>query len=129
MTRDALARRNVHIQSMSCPMCGDTEESVDHLFTGCMVATILWQHVANWGNIQSIFVFSVDNLVRLHLSVEGGSEKRQWIHALVYSAVSCLWNERNAVVLKNKPVYVESILSNTTSYCRFWVKHRGGVVM
>lgn len=37
-TAMALRHRGIPILDVSCPFCGEAEESVDHLFTGCIVA-------------------------------------------------------------------------------------------
>ncbi|KAJ0545158.1 putative reverse transcriptase zinc-binding domain-containing protein [Helianthus annuus] len=34
-TRQALAKRNIWLESEVCAFCGEATESVDHIFTGC----------------------------------------------------------------------------------------------
>ncbi|KAF5763973.1 hypothetical protein HanRHA438_Chr15g0698791 [Helianthus annuus] len=39
------------------------EESVDHLFTACVVATRLWQCVSRWCKIPHFFAFSFKDIL------------------------------------------------------------------
>ncbi|KAF5808467.1 putative reverse transcriptase zinc-binding domain-containing protein [Helianthus annuus] len=42
----ALAQQGINIGSSSCPLCSEAEESSDHLFSNCMVATIVWLKIS-----------------------------------------------------------------------------------
>ncbi|KAJ0578995.1 putative reverse transcriptase zinc-binding domain-containing protein [Helianthus annuus] len=41
----ALRNRNIPIVDVSCPFCNSGDETVDHLFTACVVASTVWQAV------------------------------------------------------------------------------------
>ncbi|MFS7996547.1 putative reverse transcriptase zinc-binding domain-containing protein [Helianthus anomalus] len=47
-TKTTLRNRNIIIDDTLCPICGCDDESVDYLFTGCGVATIVWLHISSW---------------------------------------------------------------------------------
>ncbi|XP_022041421.1 uncharacterized protein LOC110944001 [Helianthus annuus] len=44
-TRVNLRRRNVDIISVMCPFCNEAEETVEHLFTACSLATRVWAEI------------------------------------------------------------------------------------
>ncbi|XP_021980328.1 uncharacterized protein LOC110876465 [Helianthus annuus] len=50
-TQSALRRQNVQVGDGLCVFCGETEESVDHLFSGCRVACGVWIALAKWCKI------------------------------------------------------------------------------
>ncbi|XP_076941933.1 uncharacterized protein LOC143611641 [Bidens hawaiensis] len=43
----ALSKRNIEVGPVKCRLCGDYEESSDHLLTSCYFATLIWQFVSN----------------------------------------------------------------------------------
>jgi hypothetical protein len=59
-TKVALHRRNIMINSLLCPLCGSSNESLDHLLIDCLVASVVWQKVAKWCSLPPIQVNSVN---------------------------------------------------------------------
>ncbi|XP_076917919.1 protein FAR1-RELATED SEQUENCE 5-like [Bidens hawaiensis] len=47
-TFDALAKRNIPVRSTLCPICGEAEETVEHVFVSCGMAQTMWTLVAQW---------------------------------------------------------------------------------
>ncbi|MFS7918178.1 putative reverse transcriptase zinc-binding domain-containing protein [Helianthus anomalus] len=41
-------RRNVNVDSLVCKLCGDQNESSEHLFTSCLFVSLIWSQVSNW---------------------------------------------------------------------------------
>ena len=41
-TKDNLLRRNINIQDQNCPLCGNAQEDVGHLFFNCNLTKGLW---------------------------------------------------------------------------------------
>ncbi|KAJ0557072.1 putative reverse transcriptase zinc-binding domain-containing protein [Helianthus annuus] len=48
-------RREVDITSIMCPFCEEYEETVDHLFSACLVANRAWLGFSVWCNPSYIF--------------------------------------------------------------------------
>ena len=44
----SLRNRHISVVDPMCQLCGFANESVDHIFTSCMVASILWQGISQW---------------------------------------------------------------------------------
>ena len=60
-TKDNLLRRNITIQDQNCPLCGNAQEDVGHLFFNCNLTKCLWCLVPLVSDEQCCFMF-----VRVH---------------------------------------------------------------
>ena len=47
-TKGNLVRRNVTIQDAGCPLCGQVQEEVGHLFFNCQMTLPLWWESMSW---------------------------------------------------------------------------------
>ena len=47
-TAVSLLKRHVPVVDIGCQICGHGDESIEHLFTSCIVASILWQGISKW---------------------------------------------------------------------------------
>ncbi|PWA58934.1 RNA-directed DNA polymerase, eukaryota, Reverse transcriptase zinc-binding domain protein [Artemisia annua] len=59
-TRSALMRRNINIGSEICPMYGEHQETVEHIFVSCSLAQSIWHLISQWckvGNDRNKSVF------------------------------------------------------------------------
>ncbi|KAJ0491837.1 putative RNA-directed DNA polymerase [Helianthus annuus] len=46
---EALRKRNIFIQDEACGFCHDGEDKVNHIFTGCYAANVVWNMISsNW---------------------------------------------------------------------------------
>ncbi|XP_076894457.1 uncharacterized protein LOC143546752 [Bidens hawaiensis] len=43
---DNLEKRNIKVEDHSCIVCGEGEDSVNHLFTGCVIVVMVWKKVS-----------------------------------------------------------------------------------
>ncbi|PWA81657.1 hypothetical protein CTI12_AA183240 [Artemisia annua] len=50
-TRVNLARRGVHVDSSSCPLCNSNEEDVHHLFFCCDFARLILRRICTWWDL------------------------------------------------------------------------------
>ncbi|KAJ0532539.1 putative reverse transcriptase zinc-binding domain-containing protein [Helianthus annuus] len=75
-TREVLKKRNIQVGDSLCPFCGSDEESTDHLFIACYVASNVWNGISGWCRIPNIFAFSIKDLLDLHKTL-GASEKKK----------------------------------------------------
>ncbi|XP_076933961.1 uncharacterized protein LOC143600047 [Bidens hawaiensis] len=123
-TKDALIRRGISVGDGLCSLCGSEEESVTHLFTSCVVATVLWQKVSGWCHIPNIFAFSFRDLVEIHSHSRLGAAKKIVVQGILVTACWCLWKARNNAVFSAGQVKVEDIFSEVKALSFFWFKHR-----
>ena len=62
-TKAALMRRGIWLDSQHCNWCESSEESIEHLLTGCGFAAGIWQGIPTWCKIPGTFLFHVNDLV------------------------------------------------------------------
>ncbi|XP_035838746.1 uncharacterized protein LOC118486418 [Helianthus annuus] len=81
-TRVNLRRRNVDITSVLCPFYEEYEETVEHLFTACLVANRVWAAFSTWCNIPPIFAFDFKDILDTHNHIQAGKKSKKIIYGL-----------------------------------------------
>ncbi|KAJ0805311.1 putative reverse transcriptase zinc-binding domain-containing protein [Helianthus annuus] len=76
LSRVVLKRRGVDVGSTVCSMCRDQHETSEHLFTSCLFASLVWGEISRWCGVQSVFAFSIRDLLLLHKSPVLGRIKK-----------------------------------------------------
>ncbi|XP_021980099.1 uncharacterized protein LOC110876232 [Helianthus annuus] len=79
-TTEALKKRGVIIEDEVCPLCSSEEETVDHLFTSCLVTSVLWQKVCTWSRVPLFFAFSFRDLLELYDHCGKKNEEKEFFH-------------------------------------------------
>ncbi|XP_022039937.1 uncharacterized protein LOC110942467 [Helianthus annuus] len=125
-TKCALARRNVQVPNLMCALCGDYEESCDHLFVSCHFAQTVWQNLAGWCRIPPIIAFGMKDLLTLHGS-DPGSRRKKVIHAVILVAFWSIWKIRNDVVFRQAVPNFTRTLDEIKSMAYLWIKNRSKV--
>ncbi|KAJ0476786.1 putative reverse transcriptase zinc-binding domain-containing protein [Helianthus annuus] len=123
-TLDVLRSRGIGVGDGICPLCKSEVESVDHLFTSCIMATILWQKISRWCHISPIFAFSFKDLLVIHRDKYIDHRVKPVVHGIIISACWCLWLARNKAVFSGVEAKAESIFSEVRSLGFLWYKNR-----
>ena len=123
-TASALRHRNIHIVDVSCVLCGSADESVDHLFTGCIFATRLWQHVSSWCRVPNIFAFSFKDLLEVHNFVGLSGRSREIFYGIIIIGCWCIWRARNHLKFQRKKARMEDIIGEIKVLGFLWAKNR-----
>ncbi|XP_076917464.1 uncharacterized protein LOC143577543 [Bidens hawaiensis] len=110
----ALVKRNVDVGS-TCRLCGDYEETCDHLLTSCYFAMLIWQFVSNWCNIPPIFAFSVRDLLTFHEYCNLGLKKNKVLYGVILTACWCIWKTRNEMIFQNKTANISKTMKDIKS--------------
>ncbi|XP_021995223.1 uncharacterized protein LOC110892365 [Helianthus annuus] len=97
-TGEALRKRNIQVGDSLCRMCGSDEESVYHLFIACC-------------KIPSIFAFSIKDPLDVHMTISGSEKKKMAVQGVIRIACWILWRARNNLLFSDKPVRIDSIVS------------------
>ncbi|KAI3794370.1 hypothetical protein L1987_37000 [Smallanthus sonchifolius] len=119
-TKTALRRRNIQIADASCPFCNEGEDSVVHIFTTCMVATILWQHISSWCNVPCIYAFSFKDLLDVHVPLSVSVRAKEVLHGIIMIGCWSLWRARNECVFSDRKIKVENIISQVKALGFLW---------
>ncbi|KAI3727188.1 hypothetical protein L1987_66999 [Smallanthus sonchifolius] len=123
-TRQALSRRKVSLMSDSCPLCSEHVESVEHLFTSCFYATMLWGFISSWCVTPPIFVFSIRDILELHKTSLVESKKNKALQVVILAALWCTWKLRNQVVFDGKKASFRRLCEDLKCVSYLWAKNR-----
>ncbi|MFS8022342.1 putative reverse transcriptase zinc-binding domain-containing protein [Helianthus anomalus] len=123
-TADALLKRGIMIGEGLCPFCKSAPESVDHIFTSCFFAAVLWQKISRWCRIPPIFAFSFKDLLDIHKGGHISVKERAVIQGIIYISCWSIWASRNRVIFSNSEFKVDKVFSDIKSLGFLWYKHR-----
>ncbi|XP_022031508.1 uncharacterized protein LOC110932486 [Helianthus annuus] len=123
-TKQALVRRNIISDSDECVFCQEAQESVDHLFTGCIVAMKVWSGISSWIKSPPLFAFSFKDLMDFYLSSGGGAPAKDVIRGIIIAACWFIWKARNEKIFNNGKGDWLEIVGMVKSYSFFWFKNR-----
>ncbi|MFS8015126.1 putative reverse transcriptase zinc-binding domain-containing protein [Helianthus anomalus] len=123
-TGEALRKRNIQVGDSICRMCGSDEETVDHLFIGCYVASIIWNNISTWCSILNIYAFSFKDLLDFHSNIAGSEEKKTAVQGIIRIACWSIWKARNKLVFSNNPVKINNISSEIKASSFLWWSNR-----
>ncbi|KAJ0589501.1 putative reverse transcriptase zinc-binding domain-containing protein [Helianthus annuus] len=76
-TAKALMKRNIDIGDPACPLCNSEEETADHVFMACFVASAVWNGLCSWCNIPNIIAFSLKDLLSIHKDLKVSDKKNK----------------------------------------------------
>ncbi|KAJ0623417.1 putative reverse transcriptase zinc-binding domain-containing protein [Helianthus annuus] len=106
-TKCALLARNIPVQNQTCVMCGNYDETSEHIFVSCHFAQLIWQNVAIWCLIPLIIAFDIKDLLTLHEISSGSTRKKKVLYAIILVTLWSIWKSRNEFVF-------QQITPNTT---------------
>ncbi|KAJ0933723.1 putative reverse transcriptase zinc-binding domain-containing protein [Helianthus annuus] len=123
-TADALRRRGIPVGDGLCPVCKSDIVTVDHLFTSCVGAAVLWQKISRWCRLPLIFAFSFRDLLGIHKEGHISAGRKSVVHGIIYVSCWCLWVARNRVIFSEAEFKVDNVFSEVKSLGFLWYKHR-----
>ncbi|XP_022020167.1 uncharacterized protein LOC110920252 [Helianthus annuus] len=127
-TRCALAARNISVQNRTCVMCGNDDETSEHIFVSCQFAQLIWQNVATWCTIPPIIAFEIKDLLTLHEICSGSAKKIKALYAVILVTLWNIWKSRNEAVFQQKIPNTTKILDEIKALAYLWVKNRSKLV-
>ncbi|KAJ0954972.1 hypothetical protein HanRHA438_Chr00c03g0844201 [Helianthus annuus] len=79
-------------------MCGEVNESSEHLFVSCGLGQALWQAISSWCKVTPIYAFGLKDILELHTVMGSSPRFKKAVHAVCLSAIWCIWKARNECV-------------------------------
>ena len=116
-TQDHLYNHGI-IQAVRCALCGEMEESLDHLYFSCHFSDRIWQLLCDKCNIPWVNRSWEETLQWMAISFKGKS-LRSLIAKLMFAATG-IWRERNARMFQGRSRGV----SNVFYEIMYWVRAR-----
>nr|GEV04423.1 RNA-directed DNA polymerase, eukaryota [Tanacetum cinerariifolium] len=83
-TRSNLARRNVLIPSLACPLCDHALEDSSDLFFGCFMAKDVQKLICRWWNLDFQSFDSYDGWLSWFKSIRLGSKTKDVLEGVFY---------------------------------------------
>ncbi|KAJ0488248.1 putative reverse transcriptase zinc-binding domain-containing protein [Helianthus annuus] len=123
-TMDELRRRNIGGGDAGCSLCGEADESIEHLFTNCYYALMLWAFLSSWCKSQNLLVFSFRDVIEAHNHVGLIGRKKEVFKGLIRIGCWVLWRMRNDVKFNNKSANVEAITREVKNLGFLWYNSR-----
>ncbi|PWA53679.1 RNA-directed DNA polymerase, eukaryota [Artemisia annua] len=124
-TSVSLSRRHIQVADTICKICESADESVDHLFTSCMVASVVWQGISQWCKVPNIYAFSFSDLLELHNFAGLKGTAKKVFQGMIIISCWVIWKARNDLRFSNKPVNASHIISEIKSVGFLWFSNRG----
>ncbi|XP_076905245.1 uncharacterized protein LOC143560943 [Bidens hawaiensis] len=84
--RTNLVNKGIDVPSVLYPFCLNSEESSDHVFGACGVATRVWNNICKWLDLPLILDFSVLGILIWLDTLSVNSKKQKLIHGIILSA-------------------------------------------
>ena len=123
----AIRNRNIPVQDVSCVLCGESEETVEHLFTGCIFASRIWVLISSWCKIQGFFAFSFSDLLDIHNHSGLSGVAKEIFYGIIIIGCWCIWRARNNLKFQRKKAKVEDVLGDIKVFGFLWAKSRAKV--
>ncbi|MFS7976006.1 hypothetical protein Hanom_Chr10g00887441 [Helianthus anomalus] len=105
-------------------MCGEYEETSEHILVSCHFAYIIWQSIATWVRIPPIIAFEVKDLLTLHWFSPGSRKRKKALYAVILVGFWCIWKTRNEAVFGQGSPSITKVLDEVKSLAYLWVKNR-----
>ena len=101
-----------------CFLCGEGEETVDHLLLHCSKAKILWDLLLAIFRVSWVFpLFVKETLLSWHGSFVGKRRKKAWMAAPLCIFLT-IWQERNRLAFEDVIISINRMKS--TFLCNLW---------
>ncbi|XP_071740950.1 uncharacterized protein [Rutidosis leptorrhynchoides] len=123
-----LFARGVDVNTLTCPVCSNRNESRDHVFFCCSLADEVWHNIRIWigCNLPSFLSWE-----EFHSWIEAShlaSASKNKICAITVTLLWVIWRFRNGIAF-NEPFCTRNNIVDLIKYFAYrWLKHRGQLV-
>ncbi|GKA66783.1 ribonuclease H-like domain-containing protein [Tanacetum coccineum] len=88
-TRLNLARRNVYVPSLDCPLCDQGEEDTSHLFFGCSAAKEVMKLICRWWDLDYQLVESYEEWFAWFKSIRLEAKSKDVLEVSLFTGKYC----------------------------------------
>lgn len=101
-TSDQLQRRSIPMDSTTCHMCKNHDETADHLFLHCPFADALWKNILSWCNLAISKPPSRRELFIFQKTLPIGKRMCKLLNLIIMAYCWIIWKLRNESLFSNK---------------------------
>lgn len=112
------------MDSILCPRCGDTLETVDHALVGCREVKKIWYLTGKWWRRNLEGAESLQELLQEDQTSGEDKRKRSLWEAMVWSFLYLIWSHRNKVVFEEEKSKLEELFFQFQRKVFEWIKRR-----
>ena len=122
--RSQLVLRGIDVESVLCPCCQEEEETVSHLFFGCIIARQVWSRMESWIQMDIPQFHSPIELVNWVDSHPVGRLVRSKVESICMVVIWVLWTYRNALVFNPEKAKKQFIFDSIRDLSFNWFVSR-----
>lgn len=123
-TRDNLNKMKLDLNSLLCPVCGFTTETINHVLFDCPAAIEVWKFIERWWSISFPAVKSLESMLNGVNSTYKDKQVKEAVEAIIFISCYCMWCFRNRCVFDNPPPRKDSLLDQIVEKSFFWLLAR-----
>jgi hypothetical protein len=123
-TRVNLIRRQVIIDDMNqcCVFCGNSAETVTHLFLYCNCILQVWERVLAWLGLMFLLPHSISSLLNFMAMSTGSKQVRKGLVMIWKAVIWTVWRQRNKKVFENEGIDLARLIDDVkTISWKWWV--------
>jgi len=123
-TRWNLSRRGMDIPTIRCVICGDMNETGDHIVMCCSMAKEIWSLVERWWSISIPIMHSVNEIFIWLDNVKISLKCKQALKVVVTAVAWTIWDYRNKTIFDTKKPRRSLLFDAIVSYSFLWYCNR-----
>jgi hypothetical protein len=126
-TRENLLRRNIIAATGDhcCVFCGNSVETVPHLFLYCNAILQIWERILAWLGLNFSLPHSIDSLLNYVSAAPGNKHQRKGLVMIWCAVIWTIWRYRNRVIFYNGTVDCVELLEEIKTVSWKWWLGRG----
>ncbi|GJT01385.1 RNA-directed DNA polymerase, eukaryota, partial [Tanacetum coccineum] len=124
-TRSNLVRRNILIDSLSCPICDGEPEDSSHLFFRCCLARDVTRLVCRWWDLDFHSFNSYTDWQGWFNQLRLGAKSKEVLEGVFYVSWWSLWNFRNHLLFADSNPRKDAIFDEIVLRSFNWCLARG----
>ncbi|PWA87205.1 RNA-directed DNA polymerase, eukaryota [Artemisia annua] len=123
-TRWNLSNKGVEIESILCPSCSSSPETIHHSLWTCSLATCVWLKVFSWLDLPYPTPSSLEDVFAYVDQLHVHNDRKLMLHAIFGVVLWTLWSFRNHLIFNSHPMARNEIFDKVTSTSFLWYKNR-----
>ncbi|XP_076920464.1 uncharacterized protein LOC143581588 [Bidens hawaiensis] len=124
-TKRALSTRGVILDNLQCVLCGNFEETSQHLMIHCCVSKWVWSIIHDWVKLPKRVNFdTLEEILDFPKKSIKNKEECRAVQSISMVVCWMIWKARNDVIFNNVPFQMSKIVNDIKSASFLWVKHR-----
>ena len=123
-TRSVLDGMEIDLDTVLCPRCGLTVETVDHAIVSCVEVRSLWSRIGVWWNKDLSGVDTVAQLLQSDAEeIRESNGNTLWV-AVKWSFIYLVWNHRNNLVFNKEEKRITDVFFEWQRKVFEWLSKR-----